>query len=351
VACTCVGRSGRDSNWRATRALPPGGRHGGKGTAGTPRHVSTWPSSSPAASAERHRRHARPIGPGFPTSATVGAALGGGRADPAGRAGSRRDRGVLDRAGPLRGTTTAALLGAFADQAATAIESARLYGQARELALLQERDRIAKELHDGIIQTIYAVGLNVDYCRWPCGRRRTRSRRGSGDAAAGAEPGDRDIRNYILDLTHRVGSELSLQDAAEEGWRASTGGARRPAPGRSRSGGRCPMPPRRRCRSERAEVVQVLREALANAAATLEATEVGVAARLERGRLALTMRDDGVGVRARQARENGHLGLRNMANRARGLGGHLHVESRPARGRSVELVVPPDGREARIGAS
>src|SRR5688572_28919126 len=112
------------------------------------------------------------------------------------------------------GDEDTALLAAFADQAATAIETARLFGQARELALLHERDRIAKELHDGIIQTIYAVGLTLDYCRLTVRENPEDVETRLGDAASGLNRAISDIRNYILDLTHRVGEVAGLREAA-----------------------------------------------------------------------------------------------------------------------------------------
>jgi signal transduction histidine kinase len=236
-----------------------------------------------------------------------------------------------------------ALLSAFADQAATAIETARLFGQARQLALLQERDRIAQELHDGIIQTIYAVGLNLDYCRLTVRESPDDVEQRLGEAAGGLNRAISDIRNYILNLTQRVGGVGGLREAAEglarEYERSVTPGMMPVAIDVQVDDTASTVVPAER----RAEIAQVLREALANAVRHAHASKITIVGHVDGARLILRVIDDGVGFDVTAGSAAGHHGLRNMTNRARMLDGHLDIESGPGRGTTISLVLPLTG--------
>jgi signal transduction histidine kinase len=91
------------------------------------------------------------------------------------------------------------------------------------------------------------------------------------------------------------------------------------------------------------ELVQVLREALANAVRHARPTQVTIAGRVEGGRLVLSVADDGVGFDTSAGSSEEHHGLRNMANRARLLDGHLAIESAPGQGTTITVVVPLTG--------
>ena len=93
------------------------------------------------------------------------------------------------------------ILEMFATQAAIAIENAKLYRQTEQLAILQERERFSMDLHDGLIQSIYATGLSLRVD--PADRWKMKVPEAGtliGNAIQGLNDTIRDVRNYILGL-------------------------------------------------------------------------------------------------------------------------------------------------------
>jgi signal transduction histidine kinase len=95
------------------------------------------------------------------------------------------------------------LLTAIGNWAGITIENARLHQQARRLAVLEERERIGMDLHDGIIQSIYGVGLALDYARMAIMDDPADAHDKIEQAIEGLNATIRDIRSYILDLHPR----------------------------------------------------------------------------------------------------------------------------------------------------
>jgi signal transduction histidine kinase len=73
----------------------------------------------------------------------------------------------------------------------------------------------AQDVHDGIIQTIYAVGLNLEYCRLSLRASPDEVDARLGEAIEGLDQAIVDIRAYVLDLTQRVGDPADLRKATE----------------------------------------------------------------------------------------------------------------------------------------
>src|SRR3990172_1648976 len=96
----------------------------------------------------------------------------------------------------------------LAAQAAIAIENARLYEQEQALAILEERERIAQDLHDGIIQSLYAIGLNLEHILERAGGITEEASGRLTRAIDGLNGVIWDVRNYIFGLEKREGQSL-----------------------------------------------------------------------------------------------------------------------------------------------
>lgn len=223
------------------------------------------------------------------------------------------------------------LITMLAGHAAIAIENARLNNQLRRLAIIEERDRIAMELHDGIIQQIYAVGIKLDMAR------RTQSAEPELGAQLAGATDDlnrviEDLRRYIRDLNKGVGLAVHLGEQLNEvfdGFRAVTD-ARLVTDVQS---GLTHL-----TEDKVHMLTQVTREALSNIVRHAAATEVYVELEDTGQALILTVSDNGAGFDPAVV-TRGH-GLENMSQRALLLAGRLTIESSPGRGATLKAVLP-----------
>ena len=226
----------------------------------------------------------------------------------------------------------------FAHHAGIAIENARLHEQVKQLAVVEERDRIGQELHDGIIQSLYAVTLSLEDVETLMTEDPAEARARVDRAIDAVQASISDIRNFILGLrphllerSDLVGGLAALADELrlntmvdvevdlDEGVAAAG----------ALSDGR------------RAQLLQIAREALSNAARHAGASQARVALTLEDGtRLRLTVEDNGRGFDPATARGGEHQGLVNMRDRATHMGGQLEVDSAPGSGARIIVRVP-----------
>ncbi|MFJ1758629.1 GAF domain-containing protein [Kitasatospora sp. NPDC088134] len=221
------------------------------------------------------------------------------------------------------------LLG-FADQAALALELAERRRDAEQLAVLEDRDRIARDLHDLAIQRLFATGMTLQSAS------RFIDHPGAADRVLRAV-GDLDetikiIRTTIFGLRVREadtgqGLRARAVHVVEEAQAALGFAPRLSMAGLLDTD----VPP------EVADhLVAVLGEALSNAARHARAGRVEVTLQAAGGQVALTVQDDGVGI-PEQGRRSG---LRNLAERARALGGTLTVTAPPAGGTALNWTAP-----------
>lgn len=237
----------------------------------------------------------------------------------------------------------------FAVHAGIAIENARLHDQVQRLAVVEERERIGKDLHDGIIQAIYAVGLSLEdvpeLVEDEAGRVEAVARVDRAIDALNLVIAD--IRSYILRLRPMVGGKEdpveSLARLAEEvGMNAVLdldvdleGGA-----DLFRA-----LPPDRT-----SDILFIAREALSNVARHSGATRLSLVLAQEDDRLVLCVEDNGrgfdPGLQTGPDSQGRHQGLRNMRDRAVGLGGTFAIERPDASGARIIVRVPAPPSEA-----
>jgi signal transduction histidine kinase len=202
----------------------------------------------------------------------------------------------------------------------------------RRQALARERERIGRELHDGIIQSIYAAGLMLEGARHSIPGEPEAARAQLTRAIGSLNQTIQDIRRYIFDLRGEMpdddletGVRKMLKDFrintlletefTVEGEDNRVLGAER-----------------------RQHTFQIVREALTNVARHAQARRVEVHLRYGVNALQLRISDDGVGLSALPVNK-GH-GLRNIRERARLLDGMLDVDTAPSRGLTLILTVP-----------
>jgi len=219
--------------------------------------------------------------------------------------------------------------------AGLSIENVRLGRQARRLAVLEERERIGMDLHDGIIQSIYAVGLALDYARSTVDEEPAAARIKIDQAIEGLDITIRDIRSYILDLRPRqfLGEDLmqGLEQLVEEFNANSRSQAILLGPRNGMDG----LPT-----ANATTLFHICQEALANSAKHAKAGLVDVRLLTSEERVILEVSDDGLGFDLRKMSVTLGHGLSNMQFRAKKVGGDVEINSEPGSGTTVLAWVP-----------
>jgi signal transduction histidine kinase len=239
---------------------------------------------------------------------------------------------VANRTGGARfDAETFHLMGAFAAQASLALAFERANRERRRLLVMEDRERIAKDLHDGVIQSLFAVGMGLE------GTVALAKDERIGERIAGAiqeiDFAIRDLRNYIFGLRPGILAdrqlEQALHDLADEfALRADVVTVVDVDP-RAASA----------LASSATEIVQLTRELLSNVGRHAEATTCRVSLRTTpEGTAVLEVDDDGRGFDPQAARSG--MGLSNAELRTAGLGGRFEIESVPGEGTVVRAVLP-----------
>lgn len=223
-----------------------------------------------------------------------------------------------------------ALVQLLAPHAGIAIRNARLYEQSRELTLVQERNRLARELHDSVTQTLFSMKLaaesantlidhDAEEARAQLGHMQDLARRASEEMRSlvfEVRPPELEIERLVptlgkhIEVLHRVHAiDIVFQHR----------------------GDRVLLP------AQEKEIFRIIQEALNNAIRHADASEILVELTLEDEKVHVAIGDDGAGFDPNAPRAAGHLGLVSMSERAQALGAEFSISSTPGRGTVVAL--------------
>lgn len=226
----------------------------------------------------------------------------------------------------------ARLASTVANHAAVAIENARLYERVQHAAALEERQRLARELHDSISQVLYGIGLVAHVAMSSMERNPVKARDSLQQVLSLVQTGLSEMRALILELRPELLISEGLTPAIEKQALAL----------RERSGVNvrtdlCDEPD---LPDEAKEALyRIALEAMNNAAKHARPERIDVLLACGEAGIVLQVSDDGIGFDP-GASYPGHLGLQSMRERAAKVGARLTVESGPDRGARVELRLP-----------
>jgi signal transduction histidine kinase len=227
------------------------------------------------------------------------------------------------------------LLASIGQEVGMAVENARLYEQAEQAAVMTERSRLARELHDSVTQLLYSVTLYAEAAAQLLG---------SGQTITAAEHLRelRDTAQEALRETRLLIFELHRPDIGKGGLVAalqarleaveSRGGMH--ADLHSQGVERLPRPLQE-------ELYNIAQEALNNALKHAHAKSVHIGLHFEDAAAELEVSDDGVGFEpATEQQQSGGFGISGMRERAEKIGGTIEIDAAPGRGTRVFVRVP-----------
>jgi nitrate/nitrite-specific signal transduction histidine kinase len=234
------------------------------------------------------------------------------------------------------------LLAAVGQQAGMAVDNARLYESAEETAILAERHRLARDLHDAVTQTLFSASLIADVLPMIWERKPEEGRRRLQELRELTRGALAEMRTLLLELRPSVLEETAIEDLLKQLGEATTGRARLPVTVEVQHG--CtdngvgeglltePLSPK-----VKIALYRIAQEALNNITKHARAEHAWLTFRREPERVVLRIRDNGCGFDPARIPPN-HLGVGIMRERAETIDASFSVTSEPGGGTEIEVV-------------
>jgi signal transduction histidine kinase len=215
-----------------------------------------------------------------------------------------------------------------------AFEARRAETRARYQAILDERTRLARELHDTLEQSMAAIRLQLSTVARKLVSAPEQAERNLALARRMLDHALEEARRSVMDLRAHVLESADLLEAVTQQARRMTAGT--PVGVDVKATG----PPRRLEASEEHHLLRIAQEALANALKHSGCSRVEIELCFADSSTTLVVRDDGRGFAAGDAAPDGHFGLQGIRERADKMGGAFRLLTRPGAGVEIAVVVP-----------
>lgn len=218
----------------------------------------------------------------------------------------------------------------FGNQTALAIQSALLRTQIEKSAVTAERNRIARDLHDSVSQTLFSASMIADVLPRLWEHNRTEGERRMVELRQLTRGALAEMRALLLELRPATLVEVELEELLKQLVEATTGRARIPIA--LNISGECDLPV-----DVRIAFYRIAQEALNNVAKHSDADEANVSLQCEPDGATLTVSDDGVGFSVEGTAGN-HLGIIIMRERAESIGAELSIDAAQESGATIRVV-------------
>jgi two-component system nitrate/nitrite sensor histidine kinase NarX len=217
-----------------------------------------------------------------------------------------------------------------ANQAAITMINSELYEHAQELAVLEERQRLARDLHDAVNQSLFSAGLIAEVLPRLWDRDQAEARRSLEDLRRLTRAAMAEMRSMLAELRPSTLTDSDLGDLLRQLGNALEG--RTNLPVAVSVPGEITLPA-----ETQVAFYRICQEALNNIAKHAKAGRVEINLKQEDAMIELHIRDDGLGFNTKETSSGGHYGLGMMRERAEAVGARLSITSQPDHG--TELVI------------
>lgn len=217
-----------------------------------------------------------------------------------------------------------------ANQAAITMVNAELYGQAQELAVLEERQRLARNLHDAVNQSLFSAGLIAEVLPRLWDQDPDLARQSLEDLRKLTRGAQAEMRALLAELRPSTLTDAELGDLLRLLGNAFTG--RTNIPARVSVVGQGVLPA-----EVQVAIYRICQEALNNVVKHAGASNVEIDLKHDATAIELSMRDNGRGFVTSELTPSGHYGLSMMHERAEAVGAHLSITSQPGHGTQLTI--------------